>query len=155
MFEIDALKAKKLADLQEIAATLKLPRYKTLKKLDLIYQILDLQAQKPNAVNPAKVAPSTVTLTAAQKQPSAAEQEPNKKALTVPSQTDSETRPSGSRNQKRNRHQKTDTTSTLNSEKSTPEQESTPNKEVTQQRTNHPRNTANNTAAQNNSTQNN
>ncbi len=155
MFEIDALKAKKLADLQEIAATFKLPRYKTLKKLDLIYQILDLQAQKPNAVNPAKVAPSTVTLTAAQKQPSAAEQEPNKKALTVPSQTDSETRPSGSRNQKRNRHQKTDATSTPNSEKSTPEQESTPNKEVTQQRTNHPRNTPNNAATQNNSTQNN
>ena len=155
MFEIDALKAKKLADLQEIAATFKLPRYKTLKKLDLIYQILDLQAQKPNAVNPAKVAPSTVTITAAQKQPSAAEQEPNKKALTVPSQTDSETRPSGSRNQKRNRHQKTDATSTPNSEKSTPEQESTPNKEVTQQRTNHPRNTPNNAATQNNSTQNN
>ena len=155
MFEIDALKAKKLADLQEIAATLKLPRYKTLKKLDLIYQILDLQAQKPNAVNPAQVAPSTVTLTAAQKQPSAAEQEPNKKTVTVPSQTESETRTSGGRNQKRNRHQKTETTSTPNSEKSTPEQESTPNKEVTQQRTNHPRNTANNTAAQNNSTQNN
>ena len=155
MFEIDALKAKKLADLQEIAATLKLPRYKTLKKLDLIYQILDLQAQKPNAVNPAQVAPSTVTLTAAQKQPSAAEQEPNKKTVTVPSQTESETRTSGGRNQKRNRHQKTETTSTPNSEKSTPEQESTPNKEVTQQRTNHPRNTANNAATQNNSTQNN
>ena len=50
MFEIETLKAKKLADLQEIAATLKIARYKTLKKQDLIYQILDLQAQKPEAV---------------------------------------------------------------------------------------------------------
>ncbi len=155
MFEIDALKAKKLADLQEIAATLKLPRYKTLKKLDLIYQILDLQAQKPNAVNPAQVEPPKAAPVASKRQPSAAEQEPNKKTVTVPSQTDSEVRPNGNRNQKRNRHQKTETTSTPNSEKSTPEQESTPNKEVTQQRTNHPRNTGNNTAAQNNSTQNN
>jgi transcription termination factor Rho len=32
MFEIETLKAKKLADLQEIAATLKIARYKTLKK---------------------------------------------------------------------------------------------------------------------------
>ena len=153
MFEIDALKAKKLADLQEIAATLKLPRYKTLKKLDLIYQILDLQAQKPNAVNPAQVAPSTVTLTAAQKQPSAAEQEPNKDTMTEPFQTDSEVRPNGNRNQKRTRHQKADAAPV--SEKSTSKQESTPNKEVTQQRTNHPRNTGNNAATQNNSTQNN
>jgi len=50
MFEIETLKAKKLADLQEIAATLKIARYKTLKKQDLIYQILDLQAQKPEEV---------------------------------------------------------------------------------------------------------
>jgi transcription termination factor Rho len=50
MFEIETLKAKKLADLQEIAATLKIARYKTLKKQDLVYQILDLQAQKPEEV---------------------------------------------------------------------------------------------------------
>jgi transcription termination factor Rho len=50
MFEIETLKAKKLADLQEIAATLKITRYKTLKKQDLIYKILDLQAQKPEEV---------------------------------------------------------------------------------------------------------
>ena len=50
MFEIETLKAKKLADLQEIAVTLKITRYKTLKKQDLIYKILDLQAQKPEEV---------------------------------------------------------------------------------------------------------
>lgn len=155
MFEIDALKAKKLADLQEIAATLKLPRYKTLKKLDLIYQILDLQAQKPNAINPGQAEPPKAAPVDSKRQPSAAEQELNKKTETVPSQTDSEVRPNGSRQQKRNRHQKAEATSTPNSEKSTSEQESTPNKEVTQQRTNHPRNTPNNAATQNNSTQNN
>ena len=153
MFEIDALKAKKLADLQEIAATLKLPRYKTLKKLDLIYQILDLQAQKPNAVNPAQVEPPKAAPVASKRQPSATEQEPTKDTMTEPFQADSEVRPNGNRNQKRTRHQKADAAPV--SEKGTSKQESIPNKEVTQQRTNHPRNTANNTAAQNNSTQNN
>lgn len=153
MFEIDALKAKKLADLQEIAATLKLPRYKTLKKLDLIYQILDLQAQKPNAINPAQVEPPKAAPVASKRQPSATVKEPTKDTMTEPFQTDSEVRPNGNRNQKRTRHQKADAAPV--SEKSTSKQESTPNKEVTQQRTNHPRNTANNTAAQNNSTQNN
>tara|TARA_R100001369_G_scaffold954_4_gene3164 strand:- start:33975 stop:35717 length:1743 start_codon:yes stop_codon:yes gene_type:complete len=50
MFEISDLKAKKLPELQDIANSLKVPKYKTLKKLDLVYQILDYQA-----ANPAKV----------------------------------------------------------------------------------------------------
>jgi len=50
MFEISELKAKKLPELKEIAQTLNVPKYKTLKKLDLVYQILDYQAS-----NPAKV----------------------------------------------------------------------------------------------------
>ena len=50
MFDIDALGAKKLPELQEIAAQLKISRFKTLKKQDLIYQILDVQAQKPESV---------------------------------------------------------------------------------------------------------
>lgn len=40
----------KLPELQEIAKGLKVPRFKTLKKLDLVYQILDLQATNPKAV---------------------------------------------------------------------------------------------------------
>ena len=47
MFDIEALKGKKLADLHGIAATLQIPKYQKLKKLDLIYQILDIQATKP------------------------------------------------------------------------------------------------------------
>ena len=50
MFEISDLKAKKLPELQDIAKDLSVPKYKTLKKLDLVYQILDLQASNPKAV---------------------------------------------------------------------------------------------------------
>ena len=50
MFEISDLKAKKLPELQDIANSLKVPKYKTLKKLDLVYQILDYQAANPNKV---------------------------------------------------------------------------------------------------------
>ncbi|WP_127024287.1 transcription termination factor Rho [Flagellimonas beolgyonensis] len=50
MFEISDLKAKKLPELQEIAKDLNVPKFKTLKKLDLVYQILDVQASNPKAV---------------------------------------------------------------------------------------------------------
>ena len=50
MFEISQLKEKKLADLQEIASKLKVVKYRSLKKLDLVYQILDKQAADPKAV---------------------------------------------------------------------------------------------------------
>ncbi|MCP4976154.1 MAG: transcription termination factor Rho [Maribacter sp.] len=49
MFEISDLKSKKLPELQEIAKGLSVPKFKTLKKLDLVYQILDLQAANPKA----------------------------------------------------------------------------------------------------------
>lgn len=48
MFEISQLKEKKLAELHEIASTLKIAKYKSLRKLDLVYQILDAQAANPN-----------------------------------------------------------------------------------------------------------
>ena len=47
MFEISDLKAKKLPELQEIAKGLNVPKFKSLKKLDLVYQILDVQAATP------------------------------------------------------------------------------------------------------------
>lgn len=50
MFEITELKAKKLPELQEIAKELNIPKAKSLKKLDLVYQILDVQASNPTAV---------------------------------------------------------------------------------------------------------
>ncbi len=56
MFEISDLKSKKLPELQEIAKGLNVPKFKTLKKLDLVYQILDLQAANPNATE--KITPT-------------------------------------------------------------------------------------------------
>ncbi|WP_298791123.1 transcription termination factor Rho [uncultured Allomuricauda sp.] len=50
MFEISDLKAKKLPELQEIAKNLSVPKFKALKKLDLVYQILDVQASNPKVV---------------------------------------------------------------------------------------------------------
>ena len=47
MFEISELKEKKLPELQELAKTLGVPKFKSLKKLDLVYQILDYQAANP------------------------------------------------------------------------------------------------------------
>ncbi|TGV04302.1 transcription termination factor Rho [Flavivirga rizhaonensis] len=60
MFEISQLKEKKLSDLQEIAKKLSVPKYRSLKKLDLVYQILDQQAADPKAVK-AVVAPTETT----------------------------------------------------------------------------------------------
>ena len=54
MFEISQLKEKKLTELQEIAQKLKVPKYRSLKKLDLVYQILDYQAANPKAVQEVK-----------------------------------------------------------------------------------------------------
>ncbi|TDU39355.1 transcription termination factor Rho [Gelidibacter sediminis] len=60
MFEISQLKEKKLSDLQEIAQKLNVPKYRTLKKLDLVYQILDLQAANPDVVKTEIAAPADV-----------------------------------------------------------------------------------------------
>ena len=50
MFEISELKGKKLPELQELAKTLGVPKYRSLKKLDLVYKILDHQAANPTAI---------------------------------------------------------------------------------------------------------
>ena len=47
MFEISELKAKNLTDLQVIAKSIGLTKISQLKKLDLVYQILDIQAANP------------------------------------------------------------------------------------------------------------
>jgi len=50
MFDIEVLKEMKLSDLQEIAKVVKINKYRSLKKDDLVYQILDLQAAKPEVI---------------------------------------------------------------------------------------------------------
>lgn len=48
MLDILELKSKKLPELQEIAKTLNVPKIRSYRKLDLIYQILDYQASNPH-----------------------------------------------------------------------------------------------------------
>ena len=50
MFEIDQLKEKTLVELQEIAKTIGAKKYSQLKKMDLVYLILDIQATTPSKV---------------------------------------------------------------------------------------------------------
>ena len=50
MFDIEALKQIKLAELQEIAKGLGIKKYYHLKKMELIYKILDYQADHPEEV---------------------------------------------------------------------------------------------------------
>ena len=47
MFEISELKAKTLVELQQIAKSIGSTKTSQLKKLDLVYQILDIQAATP------------------------------------------------------------------------------------------------------------
>ena len=55
MFEISQLKEMKLPELQELAKGLNISKYRSLKKLDLVYQILDLQAANPSAIKTEEV----------------------------------------------------------------------------------------------------
>ncbi|PTM08857.1 MAG: transcription termination factor Rho [Bacteroidetes bacterium] len=55
MFEISQLKEMKLPDLQDIAKELNISKYRSLKKLDLVYQILDHQAANPSAIKATEV----------------------------------------------------------------------------------------------------
>ena len=108
MFEISELKAKKLPELKEIAQTLNVPKYKTLKKLDLVYQILDYQASNPTKVKEvltddkdeqAKEKPKRPAKIGSDKKPSRAESNP-KASHSKPSGKDSS--PSSQRDEKRN-----------------------------------------------------
>ena len=55
MFEISQLKEMKLPELQELAKGLNISKYRSLKKLDLVYQILDHQAANPSAIKTEEV----------------------------------------------------------------------------------------------------
>ncbi len=58
MFDISVLKEMKLSELQEIAKIAKISKFKTLKKDELVYQILDYQAANPEKIsNPDSSAP--------------------------------------------------------------------------------------------------
>ena len=88
MFEISQLKEKKLPELQEIAKELKVSKFSSLKKTDLVYQILDLQA-----ANPTIVAPTVATVE--EKKP----QRPRRERISKPKDTTSNTQESTNQNE--------------------------------------------------------
>jgi len=57
MFEISELKAKTLAELQVVAKSIGVSKISQLKKLDLVYQIIDTQAADPSKAAKVLVAP--------------------------------------------------------------------------------------------------
>ncbi|WP_178983680.1 transcription termination factor Rho [Winogradskyella helgolandensis] len=84
MFEISQLKAKKLPELQEIAKQLNVPKYRTQKKLDLVYQILDYQAANPSAVKATVATETTTATTKTSEAPKKQESKPQPKRARVP-----------------------------------------------------------------------
>lgn len=75
MLEIIELKSKKLPELQEIADKLSIPKFKYMKKLDLIYQILDYQASNPEVVKEAVSSEKQKVTSVLDKKPKRSEQE--------------------------------------------------------------------------------
>lgn len=91
MFEISELKEKKLPDLQDLAKELGVPKFRSLKKLDLVYQILDYQAANPKAVK-------AIAVEAKSNTEAPAEQPKNKEGQS----SQNERRPRPQRNEQRN-----------------------------------------------------
>ncbi len=73
MYDINELKGKKLPELKEIAESIKVPKFKSLNKQDLVYQILDLQAVNPAVTANLQKSNSTNDTAAAEAKPEAAE----------------------------------------------------------------------------------
>ncbi len=127
MFEISDLKSKKLPELQEIAKGLKVPKFKTLKKLDLVYQILDLQAANPKVAEAISTNVSEgETKPTENKTPAKPKPRPRKRPITTTSS-----------DKKEDVKDSKDATNTSQSKNSSSEND--PKKEVSEQRTPRPR----------------
>ncbi|GGH46484.1 transcription termination factor Rho [Mangrovimonas yunxiaonensis] len=83
MFEISQLKAKKLPELQEIAKQLNVSKYRSLKKLDLVYKILDHQAANPEVISNVAVQDKKEEQAA----PKAEKKQPRKRVQKTPQHT--------------------------------------------------------------------
>ncbi|UZO79241.1 transcription termination factor Rho [Aquimarina sp. ERC-38] len=90
MLEISELKAKKLPELQEMAKNLNVPKYRTLKKLDLVYQILDYQASNPKKIEEVISSENTIIGDTTEKKQ---ESKPKPARKTVPRKKVSEDKP--------------------------------------------------------------
>ena len=86
MYDILELKGKLLPELQGIAKELNVPKFRALKKMDLIYQILDVQAINPKSNTKPKAEPKEDPKPKAVKKPKA-KKEPVKETTTEPAET--------------------------------------------------------------------
>ena len=144
MFEISDLKSKKLPELQEIAKELNVPKFKTLKKLDLVYQILDLQAANPKMA--ASVAPTEPEKPKAKKpriSRNKVEKQEEKDASAKPSETNeaqSNDAPKTNSNEQRNtkpRQKSNDNDTKRDNQKSSQQNKNQNNRKQNHSRTTH------------------
>ena len=122
MFEISKLKEKKLSELQQIAEELNISKFKTLKKLDLVYKILDHQADNP------EIKKTTPKQESNQTRKTFPKQESNQTKKTFPKQESNQTKktfPKQESDQTKKIAPKQESNQT---EKTAPKQESNPTK---------------------------
>ncbi|MRI02143.1 transcription termination factor Rho [Kriegella sp. EG-1] len=136
MFEISDLKAKKLPELQEIAKGLNVPKFKTLKKLDLVYQILDLQAANPKAA--AEILPAEKKEAVQPKPKRVVKPAQNKKPRIIAKDTPEEKKPQSSSSEKVDQNSRP--TETTESKRQQPNR---PNPRKDNQKNNHQKNNKN------------
>jgi transcription termination factor Rho len=122
MFEISKLKEKKLSELQQIAEELNISKFKTLKKLDLVYKILDHQADNP------EIKKTTPKQESNQTRKTFPKQESNQTKKTFPKQESNQTKKTFPK-QESNQIKKTAPKQDNQTKKTAPKQESNPTKE--------------------------
>ena len=122
MFEISKLKEKKLSELQQIAEELNISKFKTLKKLDLVYKILDHQADNP------EIKKTTPKQESNQTRKTFPKQESNQTKKTFPKQESNQTKKTFPK-QESNQIKKTAPKQDNQTKKIAPKQESNPTKE--------------------------
>ena len=102
MYEIAALKSKKLPELQEIAKAVGVKRITGQKKLDLIYKIIDTVSANPKVLEDTQAAPNTPAPKKAKEAPKKEAQQ-KKKAPQHDQQKQSQKEPSnGGQKDKKN-----------------------------------------------------
>jgi len=122
MFEISKLKEKKLSELQQIAEELNISKFKTLKKLDLVYKILDHQADNP------EIKKTTPKQESNQTRKTFPKQESNQTKKTFPKQESNQTKKTFPK-QESDQTKKTAPKQDNQTKKTAPKQESNPTKE--------------------------
>ena len=137
MFEISELKAKLLPELQDIAKASGVPKFRSLKKLDLVYKILDHQAANPSAVKAVikeeVIAPKQESPVKKEASVNTGEQKPRTapKRVIRPRTPRDDNRNQKNQPQKQNHPQQTKTTEDDKREKNQPQKQNHPQQHKT------------------------